>query len=52
MYIQSDRVNPDLRLSGQNFPTPEFFIIPVRKSFKKIHCNSEYFNPEFGLNPE
>ena len=38
--IQSNRVNLDLRLSGhlllgQNFPTPEFFIMPIHGSVRK-----------------
>ena len=60
-YIQSNLVNPAICLSGnmlfgQNYLIPELFIIPlhvlVRTSLKKIHCNSEFYNPEFGHNPE
>jgi len=53
--IQSTFDNPELLLSGhllfgQSFPPPKLFIIPlhvsIRKGKKKIHCKSEFYNPE------
>jgi len=56
--VQSNLVNPALFLSRnllfeQNFLTPELFLMPLHIiSKKKIHCNPEKINPEFGPNPE
>ena len=56
--VQSNLVNPALFLSRdflleQNFLTPELFSMPLHIiSKKKIHCNPEKINPEFGPNPE
>jgi hypothetical protein len=44
--IESNLVNPELVLSGQNFLTPEIFIIPIHVSVRKVQCNPEKVNPE------
>ena len=56
-YLQSNFINLTLLLSGNflfghNFLTPELCIIPIHVSVKKIHCNPEKVNSEFGPNPE